>query len=85
MWRAIAVAVSAGRYLDHGPGAHGEQGGAHVAAEVHGVQVPAEEVREGAALALRAQEGPRARGLHSSTFRLNVCAFCWIGVHLGDA
>jgi len=28
---------------------------------------------------------PEGRGLHSSTFRLNVSAFCGQGVHLGVA
>jgi hypothetical protein len=27
--------------------------------------------------------GPHIRGLHSSTFRLNLDAFCGIGVHVG--
>ena len=31
----------------------------------------------------RASGAPRSRGLHSSTFRLNLSAFCGIGVYSG--
>jgi len=39
----------------------------------------------GSAAAASPAASPSARGLHSSTFRLNVSAFCGIEVHLGVA
>ena len=35
----------------------------------------------GDAFAAPPEDGPSPRGLHSSTFRLNLSAFCGIGVH----